>query len=509
MLASDDGQVSSTAPPATQQIDPSVCQGEPNQEQALKKPFKGKVKYVDEEGIGNLTRSYNREREEAEKEETRRKGRPACRANYGYGMADPDGPISSRQQSSDGSDSEHNEGDETQLLLSRDRGDFEVSGHHLAAASRTTSSIQTLIHLIKGNLGTGILAMPDALRHSGLLVGCAVLPFLAVVCVHCMHLLVWTCTALKERTGQPNLDYALVGEAAFAGGPPRIRFMATYARTAINTFLTITQLGFCCIYIVFMSANIKQIIDVVRPGSSWDLHAYMIIIIIPVFMISMIKTLRSLYYPSLLSNVLILVGLVLLMTYLLQDLPNAYNRPLYKPISEFPLFLSTSIYAFEGIGVVLPLQRSMSKPDELGGYNGVLNTAMTFVTCLYIGMGFYGYLKYGDLVEGSITLNLPRTEPLAMAVNLIFVVAIFLTYALMLYVPVELIWPHLIERFSEFTRKRFTIYLFRGSLVVVTLTVAAIIPHIGLFISLVGAMASSTLALIFPPILHSLTFYQT
>lgn len=50
--------------------------------------------------------------------------------------------------------------------------------------------METLIHLIKGNIGTGILAMPDGLKNSGLYTGIGLLPIVAVICIHCMHILV-------------------------------------------------------------------------------------------------------------------------------------------------------------------------------------------------------------------------------------------------------------------------------------------------------------------------------
>lgn len=53
----------------------------------------------------------------------------------------------------------------------------------------------------------------------------------------------------------------------------------------------------------------------------------------------------------------------------------------------------------------------MQTPQDFGGLTGVLNTGMITVACLYVGVGFFGYLKYGDAVRvGSITLNLPGGE---------------------------------------------------------------------------------------------------
>jgi len=91
--------------------------------------------------------------------------------------------------------------------------------------------------------------------------------------------------------------------------------------------------------------------------------------------------------------------------------------------------------------VVLPLENKMAYPEDLRGWNGVLNTAMVLVSCLYIAVGFFGYLKYGESVQAAITLNLPVHEWLAQIIILMFSVAIFISYALQFYVPIEILLP--------------------------------------------------------------------
>lgn len=68
------------------------------------------------------------------------------------------------------------------------------------------------------------------------------------------------------------------------------------------------------------------------------------------------------------------------------------------------------MFAFEGISLVLPLQKDMRTPKHFEGMTGVLNTGMVTVSALYFAVGFYGYLKYGEVIKGSITLNLPSDD---------------------------------------------------------------------------------------------------
>ena len=52
------------------------------------------------------------------------------------------------------------------------------------------SDNQALIHLIKMNVGIGVMAMPSAFYNSGMVVGIGAMAIMATITVHCMHLLV-------------------------------------------------------------------------------------------------------------------------------------------------------------------------------------------------------------------------------------------------------------------------------------------------------------------------------
>ncbi|XP_014675435.1 PREDICTED: proton-coupled amino acid transporter 1-like [Priapulus caudatus] len=89
-----------------------------------------------------------------------------------------------------------------------------------------------------------------------------------------------------------------------------------------------------------------------------------------------------------------------------------------------------------------------------------------------------------------------------------FAAVIFITYALQFYVAMEIMWPPLRNRIANEDRHLVWELIFRVILVSLTFLLAVAIPDLSLFISLVGAAASSSLALIFPPILDVVAFWD-
>lgn len=84
-----------------------------------------------------------------------------------------------------------------------------------------------------------------------------------------------------------------------------------------------------------------------------------------------------------------------------------------------------------------------------------------------------------------------------------FVLCVIVSYPLQFFVPMERI-----EKFI--TRKclpehhNLYIYSARFSLVLFTCAIAELVPHLALFISLIGAVACTSLALLFPPFIDLL-----
>ena len=124
-----------------------------------------------------------------------------------------------------------------------------------------------------------------------------------------------------------------------------------------------------------------------------------------------IKSHEYLHILSYLASGIKALSLLVLFYYIFKDdLPHITERPAFSKPSYLLLYYGTVIFAFEGITQALPLHDNMRTTQNFRGWNGVLNTGMILIGCLYFTVGFYGYLKYGDMTYPSITMNLPKDD---------------------------------------------------------------------------------------------------
>lgn len=121
-------------------------------------------------------------------------------------------------------------------------------------------------------------------------------------------------------------------------------------RLVVDIFLVTYQLGICCVYIVFVATNVKQLVDYYATELSIEVH--MVILLMPLILINSIRNLKLLAPFSQFANVITFIGFGIIVYYVVQEMEPLGDRRLIGTFYAFPLFVGTTLFAIEAVGVV-------------------------------------------------------------------------------------------------------------------------------------------------------------
>jgi len=130
--------------------------------------------------------------------------------------------------------------------------------------------------------------------------------------------------------------------------------------------------------------------------------------------------------------------------------------------------INLTVQVFFACLQIMPLENEMKTPKSFMKPCGVLNVAMGIIVAMYTALGFFGYIRYGHKIEGSITLNLPD-EKLGIAVQILLAIAIFFTHPIQCYVAIDIMWNDYISQYLE--KYRFKLvweYVIRTIIILIT-----------------------------------------
>ncbi|KAL7072934.1 hypothetical protein ACQ4LE_007785 [Meloidogyne hapla] len=400
------------------------------------------------------------------------------------------------------------------------------------------SSHLTLINFMKGMIGSGILTLPIVFKQAGLWTGFFLVFIFGFLNTLTMGLLVKSAHYLSKRKSfnenqkEENLNneiengekilknkkylndnepmnYGQVMEAALIeSGFEWSQKWAKPAKFFVNGTIILLLMGIGCIKYDFIVVHLRELF-----GQFTNFHAsalaWALIIFPPMVLVNFTRTLQRIAILNTIGNFFMFGAYGIIFYHLLQSPHKTSQLPWIGSPSGVLTACGSILYCFEGQALVLPMENKMRHPSEMLGPFGVLSTGMALTAIFDSAVGFLGYSKFGDEIQGSVTLNLPPTSLLTF-VKIVFTIISFLDFLLQQYVTIQMLWPPLSKRLSNLlpssTMLRVGEYTFRASLVALTMLISIFVPHLEHIMPLVGFSGGVFLAFIFPPIIDTFTF---
>ncbi|KAG5366671.1 Vacuolar amino acid transporter 3 [Yarrowia sp. B02] len=349
------------------------------------------------------------------------------------------------------------------------------------------SATKAVMLLLKSFVGTGVLFLPKAFFNGGLLFSACVLTMVAALSYWCFLLLI----QCRMKTGVSS--FGDIGGALYG---PKMRFLILFS-------IVISQIGFAAAYIVFTSENLQAFILSVTKGETFVKIETLIFLQLIIFLpLSMIRDIAKLSGTALIADLFILLGLVYLYYWsgMIVATEGVADVKMFNP-NSWSLFLGTAIFTFEGIGLIIPIQESMKKPEQ---FTPVLAGVMVGITALFVSMGAICYMAFGSEVKTVVISNLPQDSKFVNGVQILYSAAILLSTPLQLFPAIRIMENGLFTRSGKYNATiKWQKNIFRFFLVFVTAFVAwGGADDLDRFVALTGSFACVPLVYIYPPLLH-------
>lgn len=358
-----------------------------------------------------------------------------------------------------------------------------------------SSTFRAILLLLKSFVGTGVLFLPKAFHNGGYGFSSLSLFFCALISYGCFLTLIQTKDKVKVD-GYGDMGQIIYGK--------KMKF-------AILWSIVLSQIGFSAAYTVFTATNLQVFCENVffsssSPSSSSSLAPYILLQQLVFVPLSLTRNIAKLSGTALIADLFILLGLVYVYFYSTSYIIKngiSSKTMLWLNKSDWSLFIGTAIFTFEGIGLLIPIQESMSHPQH---FSKCLSMVMCIVTVIFISCGLLCYSAFGSKVETVVLLNFPHDSPYTLMVQLLYALAILLSTPLQLFPAIKILenWCFPISASGKNNPKvKWLKNYFRCIIVLLT----AFIAYVGAndldkFVSLVGSFACIPLIYIYPPLLH-------
>jgi amino acid permease len=353
--------------------------------------------------------------------------------------------------------------------------------------ARSASILSSSVTLFKAIVGTGMFALPPAVRETGWALGCVMVVILAVVSAYTMCIIIGSIRALRERGGvggpDGRVEFQQMTQAAFNGGA---------LNALVMLIAVLGQIGSIIGFIAFCTSNIVPLHPSIE---RWHVALLYSLFLAP---LSLLRTTTHPAFSSVMhfGNAAVAVAIASVLYF---GFTQRGCRPLVATweSSGIGLAFGVDIFMFTGYMEVVSIEQDMR---DRSSFVQMIVWTLTAVTGLYLAFGLLVYSFFGDetgrvqeggqWVEATILQNLPAGSAIVAAVKLAFSANLLLMSPIILLPASKATEEALgVDRSS---RPKLYSCVTRLSLVATMGVGALVLPSFELVTAIIGALTALT-----------------
>jgi amino acid permease len=333
------------------------------------------------------------------------------------------------------------------------------------------SGIAASFALMKGNLGPGILNLPHAFAKAGPMLGATLFIIVSIQGLYSMTLLVSCKNWIVQQQHQHQQSYRTTTTDHPSSPDPlhnTVRTFMDVTKFALGNiggriteiFVFVLQLGVCCVFISLIATNLQAAFHWLSSGLTIALIAIFMMLAV------LIRFLKDLFWLNAIANTFMFIAILTATIASIINIHHNTNQPAsntatHGTISTAITFTADMFFAFEGIGLVLPVENNYdhhhstttsastsSCKHRRWNFSRVLLSSMGCVAILFGMTGLTASIGFPNIESASITAYLKQTYPDIMwfsIVNFLVLAAVAFTFPLQLTPAMEVLEKWLSE----------------------------------------------------------------
>jgi len=374
---------------------------------------------------------------------------------------------------------------EAELLLGSDDGGHGPSGGSVWGS---------VFNLCNSAIGAGILALPYAIKQSGVVLGMICMVLMCLVLAFTLKILVWTNRLHPIAKSYEKLVWVLYGKKA---------------SILVTLSVILTTFGACTGFLVIIGDLLPPIVKLIFPEPDWisdRVPVALVVSLLGVLPLASLKNFNSLRFSSTMAIVSVTFTVFVVI------FRSAGTFPLTEAVkNEIKLFnlggnvpmigifeaLPLIGFAFGCHMQVIPIFGELKDNHIPSKINWVIVCTNAVCLILYSLTGVFGYLEFPTSKVGNVLNNYPNDDALVNVARAVLCFVIVCHYP-----PSNYCCRGALEYLCFPNSKPSTVRRLAWTAVIwgLAFLFSVLVPHIDVVFGLIGATANSLIVFIFPAI---------